>query len=43
MSTKRKKTKATSRAGINWIRFLIEKNNGIFQETDLENDIGYKG
>jgi hypothetical protein len=40
MSTKRKKTKATSRVGINWIRSLIEKNNDIFQEIDLENDVG---
>lgn len=40
MSTKRKKTKATSRIGINSIRSLVEKNNDIFQEIDLENDVG---
>ena len=40
MSTKRKKTNATSRTGINWIRSLLEKNNDIFQEVDLENDVG---
>lgn len=40
MSTKRKKTKAVSRVGINWIRSLVEKNNDIFQEIDLENDVG---
>lgn len=40
MPTKRKKEKATSRIGINSIRTLIEKNNDIFQEIDLENDVG---
>jgi hypothetical protein len=40
MPTKRKKTKAVSRAGVNWTKFLVEKNNDIFQEIDLENDVG---
>ncbi len=40
MSTKRKITNSTSKTGINWIKSLIEKNNDIFQEIDLENDVG---
>lgn len=40
MPTKRKKTKAVSRIGLNLIRSLVEKNNDIFQEIDLENDVG---
>lgn len=40
MSTKRKKENAISKIGIYSIRSLIEKNNDIFQEIDLENDVG---
>lgn len=40
MTTKRKTTKATSRSGINYVRNIVEGENSIFQEIDLENDIG---
>ena len=40
MTTKRKTIKATSRAGINYVRNIVEAENCIFQEIDLENDIG---
>ncbi len=40
MTTKRKKEKAISREGINYVRGIVEKHNCIFQEIDLENDIG---
>ncbi|MFN2599371.1 MAG: DUF4365 domain-containing protein [Pyrinomonadaceae bacterium] len=40
MTTKRKRTKATARAGIKYVRDLVESYNCIFQEIDLENDIG---
>jgi hypothetical protein len=40
MTTKRKKSQATSRRGINFIRGLVEANNSAFQEIDLQNDLG---
>lgn len=40
MTTKRKRTQATSREGINFIRTLVERNNSTFQEIDLQNDLG---
>lgn len=40
MPTKRKQTKATERAGINYVRTIVENHNCIFQEIDLGNDVG---
>ena len=40
MTTKRKKSKATARSGINYVRAVVEKCNCIFHEIDLDNDIG---
>jgi len=40
MVTKRKKSKAIARQGVNYVRSVVESNNCIFQEIDLENDIG---
>lgn len=40
MTTKRKKTKSISREGINYLRAIVEGNNCIFQEIELENDVG---
>jgi hypothetical protein len=40
MPTKRKKTKAISREGVNYVRSIVEKQNSIFQEIDLDNDVG---
>ncbi|MDU9394944.1 DUF4365 domain-containing protein [Pseudomonas sp. zfem003] len=40
MTTKRKRSQATSRDGVNFVKGLIERQNSIFQEIDLHNDIG---
>lgn len=40
MTTKRKRTQATSREGINFVRTLVERHNSTFQEIDLHNDLG---
>ncbi len=40
VTTKRKRTKATAREGINFVRSIVERHNCIFQEIDLDNDIG---
>lgn len=40
MTTKRKRSQATSRDGINFVRTLIERKNCTFQEIDLQNDLG---
>jgi hypothetical protein len=40
MTTKRLHTKATARMGVNFAKSVIETQNCIFQEVDLENDIG---
>lgn len=40
MTTKRKRTQATSRDGINFVRRLVERQNSTFQEIDLNNDLG---
>ena len=40
MTTKRPRSKATARAGINYVRGVVESNNCIFQEIDLDNDVG---
>lgn len=40
MTTKRKRTQATSRDGINFVRGLVERQNSTFQEIDLHNDLG---
>lgn len=40
MTTQRKKTKATARKGVNFVRSIVEARNSIFQEVELENDIG---
>jgi hypothetical protein len=40
MTTKRKRSQATSREGINFVRTLVERHNCTFQEIDLQNDLG---
>lgn len=40
MTTKHKKEKSIARQGMNYVRNIVEKHNCIFQEIDLENDIG---
>jgi hypothetical protein len=40
MTTKRKRSQATSRDGINFVRTLVERHNCTFQEIDLQNDLG---
>jgi hypothetical protein len=40
MTTKRKKSKATARSGVNYVRTVIDKCNCIFHEIDGDNDIG---
>jgi hypothetical protein len=40
MTTKRKRTQATSRDGVNFVRRLVERQNSTFQEIDLHNDLG---
>jgi len=40
MTTKRKRSMATSREGINFVRSLVERGNSTFQEIDAHNDIG---
>lgn len=40
MTTKRKKSKATARTGIKYVRDIVESHNCVFQEIDLENDVG---
>lgn len=40
MTTKRKRSQATSREGINFVRTLVERHNSTFQEIDLQNDLG---
>lgn len=40
VTTKRKRSQATSREGINFVRALVERHNSTFQEIDLQNDIG---
>ncbi len=40
MTTKRKRSQATSRAGVNFVRTLVERSNSTFQEIDLQNDLG---
>lgn len=40
MTTKRKRTKAICQEGINYLKTIVESNNCIFQEIDLNNDVG---
>lgn len=40
MTIKRKRSQATSREGINFVRTLVERHNCTFQEIDLQNDLG---
>ncbi len=40
MTTKRQQSRATARAGVNYVRDVVEGHNCIFQEIDVENDIG---
>lgn len=40
MTTQRKKSRATERAGVNAVRTIVEAQNCIFQEIDLGNDLG---
>lgn len=40
MTTIRKRSQATSRDGINFVRGVIERQNSTFQEIDLHNDLG---
>ena len=40
MTTKRKRSKSTARAGIKYVRDIVESQNCVFQEIDLENDVG---
>src|SRR4051812_25998901 len=40
MTTKRKRSQATSREGINYVRTLVERHNSTFQEIDTQNDLG---
>jgi hypothetical protein len=40
MPPQRKRSQATSREGINFVRALIERKNCTFQEIDLQNDLG---
>jgi hypothetical protein len=40
MTTKRKRSQATSREGIRFVQTLVERHNCTFQEIDLQNDLG---
>jgi Domain of unknown function (DUF4365) len=40
MTTKRKKSKAIARSGVNYVRMVVEKYNHIFHQIDLDNDLG---
>src|SRR5581483_2990305 len=40
MTTRRKRSQATSRDGINFVRELVEHQNCTFQEIELHNDLG---
>lgn len=40
MTTKRTRSQATSREGINYVRSVVERHNSTFQEIDLHNDLG---
>ncbi len=40
MTTKRKKSKAIERQGVNYVRNVVESGNCTFREIDLSNDIG---
>lgn len=40
MTTKRKRSQATCREGINFVRELVERQNSTFQEIDSHNDLG---
>lgn len=40
VTTKRKRSQARSRDGINFVRALVERHNSTFQEIDLHNDLG---
>ncbi len=40
MTTKRKRSQATSREGVNFVRGVVERHNSTFQEIDLHNDLG---
>jgi hypothetical protein len=40
MTTRRKQSAATSRAGVNAVRTVVERANCIFQEIDQTNDVG---
>jgi hypothetical protein len=40
MTTKRKQSMATSRAGVNAVRAIVERANCLFQEVEQVNDIG---
>lgn len=40
MTTKRKQSKAMSRAGVSYVRAVVERHNSTFQEIDLDNDLG---
>jgi hypothetical protein len=43
MTTSRKRSQATGREGINFVRALVERKNSTFQEIDLHNDLGNDG
>jgi hypothetical protein len=40
MTMTRKRSQATSRDGINFVRTIVERHNSTFQEIDLHNDLG---
>ena len=40
MTTRRKKSKAIARSGVNYVRTVVEKCNCIFHEIELDNDLG---
>ncbi len=40
MTTKRLRTSATSREGVNFVRAIVEAENSIFQDIEQSNDIG---
>jgi hypothetical protein len=40
VSTRRKKSKATSSAGVNYVRQVVTSDNSIFQAVELDNNMG---
>jgi len=40
MTTRRKQSRATARAGVNYVRAVVERHNSTFQEIDPDNDLG---